>query len=322
MRKPGLPLVARLPHGSGFMATPRPAQNRPLGIALRIGAVTAFAVMAASIKLGYEARVTTPELVFYRFAFGLPPLLAWIAWSRSWDAWRTARPLAHAWRAAIGLGTMALAFSALRYLPLAEATTLSFAAPLFAVILSAALLKEQVGRHRWSAVLLGLVGVLLVTRPGGGGGALPPIGLALGIAAAFGVALVTIAIRQIGRTDGTRTTVLWFTMLALPATGVLMPFFAQARPPQVWAILAALGTSGGIAQLMMTASLRYAPVSAVAPFDYVQLVWAVALGWLVFGVTPPESTWAGAAIIILSGLYTIYREHRLGRDKPVQAAAL
>lgn len=302
------------------MAMTRPAQNRFLGIALRIGAVTAFSVMAVLIKLGHESGVSTPELIFYRLAFGLPPLLLWIVSTRSWGAWRTQRPLAHVWRAVIGLAAMGLAFSALRFLPLAEATTLSFAAPLFAVLLSAALLKEQVGRHRWGAVLLGLVGVVLVTRPGGG--ALPAIGLAFGIAAALGVAIVTITIRQIGRTEGTQTTVLWFSMLALPAVGTLMPFFAEGHPPEIWAVLAGLGMFGGIAQLMMTASLRFAPVSVLAPFDYVQLVWAVLLGWLIFGTTPPESTWAGAAIIVLSGLYTLYREHRLGRDKPTQAAPL
>lgn len=302
------------------MAMTRPAQNRFLGIALRIGAVTAFSVMAVLIKLGHESGVSTPELIFYRLAFGLPPLLLWIASTRRWGAWRTQRPLAHVWRAVIGLAAMGLAFSALRFLPLAEATTLSFAAPLFAVLLSAALLKEQVGRHRWGAVLLGLVGVVLVTRPGGG--ALPAIGLAFGIAAALGVAIVTITIRQIGRTEGTQTTVLWFSMLALPAVGTLMPFFAEGHPPEIWAVMAGLGMFGGIAQLMMTASLRFAPVSVLAPFDYVQLVWAVLLGWLIFGTTPPESTWAGAAIIVLSGLYTLYREHRLGRDKPTQAAPL
>jgi drug/metabolite transporter (DMT)-like permease len=297
----------------------RPRQNRALGIALRVGATTAFAFMAALIKLGYEAGVTTPELVFYRFAFGLPPLLLWILWSRSWGAWRTKRPFAHVWRAVIGLAAMACAFSTLRYLPLAESTTLSFAAPFFAVILSALLLKEQVGRHRWSAVFVGLIGVVLVTRPGGDSH-LPAIGLLLGVLAALGVALVTITIRQVGRTEGTQTIVLWFTLLSLPAAGLLMPFFAQAHSPQVWAILFGLGTFGGVAQLMMTASLRYAPVSVVAPFDYSQLIWAVALGWLIFDMVPPESSWAGAAIIIASGLYTLYRERRIGREKPVQAA--
>jgi drug/metabolite transporter (DMT)-like permease len=296
------------------MALDRPRQDRLLGIALRIGATTCFAFMAAMIKLGYEAGVSTVELTFYRFAFGLPPLLAWIAWSRSFDAWRTERPLAHVWRAVAGLTTMFVAFSSLQYLPLAESTTIGFAAPLFAVALSALVLREKVGRHRWGAVLVGFAGVLVVMRPQGT--YLPPEGLLLAILAAFGVAVTTITIRQIGRTEGTQTTVLWFSLLSIAAIGLLMPFYARLHDPWTWLVLFGLGSFGGVAQLLLTASLRYAPVPVVVPFDYTQLLWAVLLGWLIFGAAPPGSTWLGAAVIIVSGLYTLYREHRLGRDKP------
>lgn len=297
-----------------------PRQNALLGIALRIGAATSFAAMAAAIKLGHEAGVSTPELIFYRFAFGLPPLLAWLAWTRDFGAWRTARPLAHLVRGLLGLGTMALAFSALFFLPLAEATTIGFVAPLFAVMLSALILKEPVGRHRWSAVAIGFVGVLIVMRPAGD--ALPPLGLALALLAALGVGLVTIAIRDIGRTESPATTVLWFTIFAMLVTGALLPFFGEAHDAGTWAILAALGLAGGIGQLFLTASLRAAPVAVVVPFDYVQLIWAVAFGWLLFGSAVPASTWAGAAVIIGSGLYTVYREHRLGRSRARAATPL
>src|SRR3569833_272509 len=141
------------------MAAERPHQNRLLGIGLRIGAASCFGCMGGAIKLGYDAGVSTPELVFYRFAFGQPPLLLWIASTRNVDVRRTKRPLAHVWRAVLGLTTMAMTFSALYYLPLAEATTIAFAAPLFSVVLSALLLKEPVGRHRWRAVAIGIVGV-------------------------------------------------------------------------------------------------------------------------------------------------------------------
>ena len=299
------------------MASDRPHQNRLLGIGLRIAATTCFGFMAAMIKLGYGAGVSTVELGFYRFAFGLPPLLAWIALSGNLAAWRTQRPMAHVWRAIVGLTTMVLAFSSLAYLPLAESTTIGFAAPLFAVVLSALVLKEQVGRHRWSAVVLGLVGVLLVMRPHGAD--LPPLGLALAIGAAFGVGVVTITIRQIGKTEHPQTTVLWFTLLSMLALGTLMPFHAQVHDGKAWAVLACLGLFGGFGQLFLTASLRFAPVSVVVPFDYTQLLWAVLLGWLLFGDHPPATTWGGAAVIILSGLYTLYREHKVGRDK-VRAA--
>lgn len=295
-------------------STPRPEQNRLLGIGLRLGAATCFAFMAAMIKMGYEAGVSTPELAFYRFGFGLPPLLAWIAWSGNFSAWRTQRPGAHLTRAAMGLTTMVLAFSALSYLPLAETTTISFAAPLFAVMLSALLLREPVGRHRWSAVLLGLAGVLIVMQPGGQ--ELPLTGLILAILATVGVACVNITIRQIGKTEGPQTTVLWFTISSMLVLGLVLPFYAGAHDARTWMILAALGTFGGFGQLFLTTSLRYAPVPVIVPFDYTQLLWAVLLGWLIWNTHAPASTWAGAAVIIVSGLYTVYREHRLGRDKP------
>ena len=168
------------------MASARPHPNRLLGILLRIGAASCFGCMGGAIKLGYDAGVSTPELVFYRFAFGLPPLLLWIAATRNAGVWRTQRPLAHVSRAVLGLATMVLTFSAISYLPLAEATTIAFAAPLFAVMLSALVLKEPVGRHRWSAVAIGFAGVMVVMRPHGE--ALPPVGLAIAIAGALGVA--------------------------------------------------------------------------------------------------------------------------------------
>ncbi len=270
--------------------------------------------MAAMIKLGSEAGVSLAELAFYRFFFGLAPLLGWMAMTRSLGAWRTKRPGAHIVRGVIGLSTMVCGFSAVIRLPLAEATTISFAVPLFAVILSAAILHEPVGRHRWSAVAIGFIGVLIVTRPGGS--ELPAAGLAFAVAAAFGGAAVTITIRQIGRTESTPTTVLWFTLFSIAASGTFMPFFARTHDGAVWAILVALGLFGGIGQLFLTSALRFAPVSVVVPFDYSQLVWAVLLGWLIWDTRPPATTWLGGAVIVASGLYTLYRERKLGREKP------
>ena len=278
-------------------------QNRLLGIALRIGAASCFGFMAAMIKLGDQAGIALPELAFYRFAFGLPPLLIWIVLTRNYGAWRTGRPLAHLGRGMLGLTAMLTAFTAVTLLPLAESATIGFVAPLFSVVLSALLLGEKVGRHRWSAVAIGFLGVLIVMQPGGD--ALPRLG----------VAAVTITIRTIGRTESAPTIVLWFTLFSMAVTGALMPVYGQWHDLYGWAILLALGLSGGIGQLFMTSALRYAPVSVVVPFDYTQLIWAVLLGWWLWDTHPPATTWAGAAIIVASGLYTIYREHKLGREK-------
>ncbi len=290
------------------------AQNRLLGIALRIGATTCFAGMAAAIKLGDQAGVTLAELAFYRFAFGLPPLLIWIALTRNAGAWRTQRPFAHLGRGMLGLTTMVLAFAALTYLPLAEAATIGFAAPLFAVALSALVLAEKVGLHRWSAVALGFAGVLIVMQPGSSH--LPATGLGLALLAALGTAAVTITLRTIGRTEATPTIVLWFTCFSMLVTGLFLPVYGHAHDGPTWAILLGLGTLGGLGQLFLTSALRFAPVSVVVPFDYSQLIWAVLLGWLLFGTHPATSTWAGAAVIVASGLYTVYREHKLGRERP------
>lgn len=289
-------------------------QNRLLGIGLRVGAATSFGFMAAMIKLGHEAGVSLAELAFYRFAFGVPPLLAWMAWTGNFGAWRTRRPLAHLLRGALGLATMVVAFSALAYLPLAESATIGFVAPLFSVMLSALLLGEQVGRYRWSAVALGFIGVLIVMRPAGTD--LPAIGLILALLSALGVAGVTITIRQIGRTESTPTTVLWFTCFAIVVTGLFMPFYGEMHDGRTWAVLLMLGLVGGVGQLFLTSSLRYAPVPVVVPFDYTQLLWAVLLGWALWDTHPATTTWIGAAVIVGSGLYTVYREHKLGRDKP------
>lgn len=302
------------------MATDRPQQNRLAGIGLRVTAATCFAFMAMLVKLGHEAGVEVVELAFYRFAFGLPPLLLWIAASRNFGAWRTRRPLAHAWRAAAGLTTLLLSFFALTLLPLAETTTIGFAAPLFSVALSALILGEPVGRHRWAAVILGFIGVLVVMRPEGRD--LPTLGLLLAGLAALGAGIVTITIRQVGKTEGTQTTVLWFSLLSMAVTGSLMPFFGQAHEWKTWLLLLALGAVGGFSQICLTASLRYASVPAVVPFDYSQLLWAVLLGGLVFADQPASTTWLGAAIIVASGLYTLYREHRLGREAAREPAAL
>lgn len=282
--------------------------ERAKGILMRLAAITGFSVMAALIKLSFAHGATTPEIMFYRSLFGLPPLLMWIGWHRQWDAWRTKRPGAHLLRSVIGLTSMTLGFSALALLPLAEATTISFIAPLFALALSAPLLGERVGAARWAAVAAGFTGVLIVMQPGGG--QLPLVGTLVALGAAFGVACVTVTLRSISRTESTQTTVLWFTLFSVLMTGMLLPWFGQAHDLPTWALLVAVGLTGGIGQIGLTASLRFAPIATLAPIDYLQLLFAVLFGWLLFGSQPALTTWAGAALIIASVLSTFRRKRK------------
>ena len=286
-----------------------PTERRGRAIAYRLAAATGFAVMAAFIKLGVDAGIATVEIMFWRFAFGLPPLLAYIALRSDFGAVRTSRFSAHLWRSCIGLLSMYLSFRGLALLPLAEATTISFAAPLFAIALSALVLGERVGPRRWSAVVVGFMGVLIVANPGGG--TLPLLGLAFAVGGAIGVAAVTIAIRRIGRTEAPETTVFWFTMLSLPVLALFLPAAATPHDAREWLILLVLGLAGGASQLFMTRSLGLARISIIAPFDYSQLVWAVLFGWLLWNSTPTAQTWIGAAVIASCGIYSAYRERQL-----------
>lgn len=291
------------------MRIPRPADNLPplrhervRGIVMRLVAITCFSVMAALIKVAFESGASTPEIMFYRSALGLPPLLVWIAWQRNWSAWRTDRPSAHAARGLIGICSMALAFSAIALLPLAEATTISFAAPLFALALSAPLLGERVGGRQWLAVAIGFTGVIVVAQPGG---ELPLLGTIVALGAAFGVSLVNVTLRSISRTESTQTTVLWFTLLVTFVTGAMLPWFGQWHDPLTTMLLVMIGLTGGVGQIALTSSLRFAPIATLAPIDYLQLVYAVAFGWLLFDMHPALTTWAGAALIIVSVLSTL-----------------
>lgn len=295
--------------------------RRGRAIAYRLGSATGFALMAASIKVAADSGIAIVEIMFWRFGFGLLPLFGYIALRSGPGVVRTRRFGAHLWRSAIGLVSMYLSFRAIALLPLAEATTISFAAPLFAIALSALLLGEQVGPRRWTAVAVGFVGVLVVADPSGQ--SLPLAGLLFAIGGAIGVAAVTIAIRRIGRTEAPETTVFWFSalsllVLAVPTLGVATPHDARE-----WLLLLGIGLTGGIAQLFMTGSLRLARVSIVAPFDYSQLIWAVLLGWAIWNTVPTPRTWAGAAIIAACGLYSAYRERKLQRlaDREVVPAS-
>jgi len=276
-----------------------------------MGAVMCFAIMGGLVEVAADRGLSTTELIFYRNLFSLPLILCWLAIGPGFAVIRTNRPRAHLSRATIGLISMVLNFQALVMLPLAEATTIGFAAPLFATILSTLLLGEQVGRHRWAAVALGFVGVIVVMQPGTS--ALPLDGLIVAVFAALGVASVVITVRQIGATEHPATTVFWFNVASLLVLGLAMPFVAHAHSPELFAILVVMGAMGGLAQMLMTTSLSHAPVSVLAPFDYCQLLWATIIGWLLWSRGPSAATLAGGFLIAASGIYTAYREHRLRR---------
>ncbi|MDY6923108.1 MAG: DMT family transporter [Pseudomonadota bacterium] len=291
-----------------------PVHDVSRGILLRVASAGCFSLMAAMMKYATTFDpVSAAEMVFYRALFGLPVVLVWVMAGPGLSAIRTRRPHVHLWRCSLGVSGILLIFEALRMLPLADATTIGFTAPIFATLLSILVLKEAVGPRRWAAVILGFVGVAVVVQPGASGG--PPLaGLLIGLAGAFMSAAVTVTLRQLGKTETTASIVFWFFVACAAAGGLLMAFSAEWRSWPAYAALAAGGLAGGAAQLFMTNSLRHAPVGVVAPFDYLQIVGAVAFGWWLMQAPPTVSTLTGAALIASAGVYTAWREQVRRRE--------
>ncbi len=263
--------------------------------------------MNATMKLAEAHGATIGEIMFFRQSVAALLVAAIIAAGPGLATARTKRLPAHVLRTVVGLAAMVCTFSAVLALPLAEATTINFTVPIFATILGALVLREPTGWRRWSAVAIGFMGVLIVAQPGGSSIALT--GAAFGLAGAFGTTSVSILLRRMGRTEGALTTVLWFSALSVPPLAIIYLFVAQPHPPLTFVLLVAVGLLGGLAQVVMTESLRLAPVSVVVPMDYSSLIWAALLGRLVFGNMPAQATWIGAPLIVGSGLMIVWREH-------------
>jgi len=292
------------------MPSPWSAADLWRGIALVCLAAFLFTSTHAVIK-ALSAGYPVTQIVFFRSACALlvlGPLLL----RAGPDSFRTRRPGLHAVRSLSGVVSMAIFFYALQYRSLAELTAINFTMPLFVTALSMPLLREAVGWRRWTAVAVGFGGVLLMVQPGAAG--IDWIAL-LALFGAFLYALAVIAMRLLGSTERSSTITLYFTLTSAIASGLFLPF--QWVTPG-WAdlgLLVMIGVVGGVAQLAMTAAYRLAPAGIVAPFDYTALVWAALWGFLAFGELPDITVWAGAGVIVASGLYILYRETTLANAR-------
>ena len=292
--------------------TDRPAEpNVPLGMALRIGAGLALAIMFAGVKWAAQHGVEVVESLFYRQLGTALAALAFVATGPGLASLRTRRIGGHVVRMGIGLLAMGLNFLAFALLPMAEATAIGFSVPVFSTLLAAVVLGEKTGLWRWAAVVAGFVGVLVIVQPGSGHIALT--GGLVAIAAALTTACATIAIRHLGATEAAATTVFWFGASSLVPLGLAMPFIGQAHSAEVFAVLGVMAIAGGAAQLLLTGALRFAPVALVMPMDYLSLIWSSILGFLIFNQLPSEWTLVGAPLVIGAGLVIWWREQRLRR---------
>ncbi|MBU7589960.1 MAG: DMT family transporter [Sphingopyxis terrae] len=295
--------------------SPEVPQHYLGGIALRLLAMLSLSLMFVLVKRIDAAGIHIVESLFWRQAIVLPMLVGWALTRGGLAIYRTHRIGTHARRAMMGLTGMALNFGGMIFLPMAEATTINLSVPIFAVIFAALFLGEPTGWQRWSAVLVGFLGVLLVLNPttliAQGFTRHHGLGTLIALGGAVMTALITIQVRDLARTESPMTIVFWFSLISMLPLGLALPFVMTAHGAGEWALLIGLGLLGAVVQLSLTGALRLAPVAVVTPMDYSSLLWSIACGWFFFGTLPAETTWVGAPLIVASGLFIAWREHRL-----------
>lgn len=297
-------------------------------IGLKLISALLFAAMSALVRqLGDVAPVG--QMVFFRSAFAiLPVVVIYAIRGELASAVRTGRPFGQLGRGMLSVCGMFTNFSALTRLPLADATAISFASPLITVALAAVILKERVRIYRWSAVLIGFAGVIVMLVPhfdvstyAGAGGAVAAVGSVYAITSAVCNAGTVIQTRRLTQSETTSSIVFYFSLVCAIAGALTLPFAWHSPTNSELAALISLGILGGLAHIFLTESYRYAAASVVAPFDYSSMLWALLLGYWMFGELPDTLVYLGASIVASAGLFVIWRERQLGlkRVREVEA---
>lgn len=305
----------------------RPQPQRPLrGIALKVASVLVFITMSSVIKATAD-HVPPGEAVFFRSLFAMPVILVWLAARRELaTGLGTSNPIGHVWRGLMGTCAMGLGFAGLGFLPLPEVTALGYAAPLLTVIFAAMFLGEQVRIFRVSAVALGLAGVLVVLWPRltvvEAAGQAEAFGAILVLGGALFAALAQVFVRKLVDTERTAAIVFWFSMTATLLSFVTLPFGWVWPHPAEAALLVTAGLLGGTGQILLTSSYREADASLIAPFDYVSMLFALVIGYTVFGEAPTLTMLTGAGLVIAAGILIIWRERQLGLKRDRQRKAM
>ncbi len=272
---------------------------------MMLAAVLMFALMDAGLKT-LSAHYPPLQVATLRGVSSLPLVLAWVLSTTGLRSLLCIRWGLHVLRGVLGIVMMGSFVYALKRLPLSTAYSIFFVAPLLITALSVPILGEKVGPRRWTAIAVGLLGVLTVLRPTGEG-VFTPAGFAV-LVAALAYAVSAIAVRVLARTDSNQSMVVWLlAMMALGAGVLAWPSWVPLRMQDAW-IIAGIGVAGSLGQYTITEAFRRGEASLIAPLEYTALVWGVALDLALWGVLPDAITWLGAAIIIASGLYLLRRE--------------
>lgn len=309
-------------------ASPDHERRGPLtGIAFKIVSVMIFVAMAALIKASAD-KVPPGQAVFFRSVFAIPVIVIWLRWMGQLPVGlRTRNPMGHLWRGLVGTSAMGLGFAGLGLLPLPEVTAIGYAAPILVVIFAAMFLGEEVRLFRLSAVVFGLVGVLVVLSPrlSVGSSATASSAEALGammvLLGAVCAALAQVFVRKLVQTEQTAAIVFYFSVTAATLSLLTLPWGWVMPDATTLAMLIGAGLLGGVGQIFLTTSYRHADASLIAPFEYASMLLALLVGYSVFGEVPSPTMLSGAAMIIAAGVAIILRERHLGLERARQRRA-
>jgi drug/metabolite transporter (DMT)-like permease len=301
---------------SGDNAAMSPPSRSPLAaIGWMLAAVASFSLMDAGMKL-LAAHYPPLQVTMLRGAASLPFVLVWVLATAGARSIVPVRWGLHLLRGVLGMVMIGCFVFALKRMPLSTAYSIYFVAPLLVAALSVPLLGEKVGPRRWTAIAIGLLGVIVVLRPGVDGIVSFPGLMVLLAATAYAIAAVTVSL--LTRTDTPQSMVVWFLLIMAVGAGLAaIPGWVPLRWEHA-ALILGMGLAGAFGQVALTSAFMRGDASLIAPLEYTGLVWVIALDWFVWRTLPDAATWAGAAIIVASGLYLLRRERVVGVERPPQ----
>ncbi len=296
------------------MTTPT-QPNVTRGIFLMLSAITVFTVMSAFIKAA--DRVPAGEAMFFRSVMAMPIILAWLVTHGGIvQGIRTSSVRNHAVRGIVGSCAMGLGFAGLKYLPLPEVTAIRFVSPILMVVLAALILGERFRFVRIAAVALGFVGVVIIVAPrlSVGLGTDEALGVGLVLGSACLAALAQVFVKGMAGSESTTAIVFWFSATATLLSLLTIPFGWVWPTGYELALLVGAGIIGGLGQILLTASYRFAEAGVLAPFTYVSMLWSVLIGYIWFQEVPTVGMLIGACFVIAAGVIIVLRERALGMD--------
>jgi drug/metabolite transporter (DMT)-like permease len=303
-------------------------QALPAPIAAALFMITSslfFAALSGTIRfLGTQLHPF--EVTFFRNLFGFAFMVPWLCHA-GLGALRTSRWVAYTWRSFLSLCSMLCGFTALTMMPFDQAIALSFTVPLFATIGAALILKEVVRARRWTATIIGFIGVLIILRPGMGGVPLAGasttalIGAGLAIFSAVLSAQITLIVKDLARTEPSDAIVTYMVLLITPMSLIPALFVWQWPPWQLWPWVVGMGALGSFGHMCYIRAFALADASAVMPYDYTRLIFAAVIGYFAFAEVPDIWTFIGAIVIAGAALYIAHREVIMRQSAATRAAA-